>query len=124
MSEESIEQSDVVKLIQDVLIGINAQYQTRFTELEAKIEKLEQQIATLVLAYGETTVFVESLVAQIAFASEDEQKRFTDSLAENRKSMLEVMQSAAEGFLGSDSPVAASTISNLVEQKLSDSSSD
>jgi hypothetical protein len=124
MSEESIEQSEVVKLIQDVLIGINAQYQARFTEFEAKIEKLEQQIATLVLAYGETTVFVESLVAQLAFATEEEQKRFTDNLSQNRKSMLEVMQSAAEGFLGSDSPVAGSTISNLVEQKLSDSSSD
>ncbi len=123
MSEENIEQNDVVRLIQDVLIGINAQYQARFTEFEAKIEKLEQQIATLVLAYGETTVFVESLVAQLAFASEEEQKRFTDNLSENRKSMLEVMQSAAEGFLGSDNPVAGSTISNLVEQKLSDSSS-
>jgi hypothetical protein len=123
MSEEQLQQTEVVKLIQDILIGINTQYQARFKELEDKIEKIEQQNATLVLAYGETTVFVESLVAQLAFASEEEQNRFTQNLAENRKSMLEVMQSAAEGFLGSDNPVAGSTISNLVEQKLSDSGS-
>ena len=123
MSEEQLQQTEVVKLIQDILIGINTQYQARFKELEDKIEKIEQQNATLVLAYGETTVFVESLVAQLAFASVEEQNRFTQNLAENRKSMLEVMQSAAEGFLGSDNPVAGSTISNLVEQKLSDSGS-
>jgi hypothetical protein len=123
MSEEQLQQTEVVKLIQDILIGINTQYQARFKDLEDKIEKIEQQNATLVLAYGETTVFVESLVAQLAFASEEEQNRFTQNLAENRKSMLEVMQSAAEGFLGSDNPVAGSTISNLVEQKLSDSGS-
>lgn len=107
------------KIIEDVLLSINTQYQVRFKEFEDRLEKIEQQIATLVLAYGETSVFVEALVAQLAFASEDQQKSFTQNLAESRKTMLEVMQSAADGVVGSESPVIGSAISDMVEQKLS-----
>jgi len=122
--DNSIEKDDVVKLIQDIIVGVNAQYQVRFKELEDRLDKFEQQIATLVLAYGETSVFVETLVAQLAFASEEEQKNFTTNLAENRKTMLEVMQNAANSVVASESPIAGSTISNLAEQKLSEANSE
>lgn len=121
MTEElSSDLQSFQKIIEDVLLSINTQYQVRFKELEDRFEKLEQQIATLVLAYGETSVFVEALVAQLAFASEDQQKSFTQNLAESRKTMLEVMQSAADGVVGSESPVVGAAISDLVEQKLSE----
>ena len=122
--DNSIEKDDVVKLIQDIIVGVNAQYQVRFKDLEDRLDKFEQQIATLVLAYGETSVFVETLVAQLAFASEEEQKNFTTNLAENRKTMLEVMQNAANSVVASESPIAGSTISNLAEQKLSEANSE
>jgi hypothetical protein len=114
------EQNAFKDFLESVLVSINAQNQVRFSELEEKIEKIEQQIATLTLAYGETAVFLEALVGQLAFASEDQQKNFHSTLSESRKSMLEVMQSAAQGFLGDESPVIGSTLSDLAEQKLTE----
>lgn len=108
------------KIIEDIIVAINAQNQVRFTEFEQKLEKVEQQLATLVLAYGESAVFLEALVGQIAFASQEAQESFHSSLSQSRKSMLEVMQSAADGFLGDEDPVIGSTLSNLAQQKLSE----
>jgi hypothetical protein len=123
MTSEEVYDSDsnvFKKIIEDIIVAINAQNQIRFAEYDQKIEKIEQQLATLVLAYGETAVFLEALVGQIAFASEDAQKSFHESLSQSRKSMLEVMQSAADGFLGDEDPVIGAAISDLVEKKLSE----
>lgn len=113
-------QESITAFLESILVSVNAQNQVRFNELETKIEKIEQQIATLTLAYGETAVFLEALVGQLAFASQEEQTNFHSNLAQSRKSMLEVMQNAAQGFLGDDSPVVGSTLSDLAEQKLSE----
>ena len=123
MSTEHFYESDdntFKKIIEDIIVATNTQNQIRFTEFEQKIEKVEQQLATLVLAYGETAVFLEALVGQIAFASTEAQKSFHDNLSQSRKSMLEVMQGAADGFLGNENPIAGATISDLVEKKLSE----
>ena len=38
------------------------------------IEAFEKQIATLVIGFGVQAVFLEALLAQLSFATEDEQK--------------------------------------------------
>jgi hypothetical protein len=114
------QEPDFKQFLESILVSINAQTNVRFAELEDRVEKIEQQIATLTLAYGETAIFLEALVGQLAFASEDAQKNFHSTLSDSRKSMIEVMQSAAEGFLADDSPVVGSTLSDLAQQKLSE----
>lgn len=118
---------DFSKMIQSLFTSasetnnrIFSQFAKSLQELEERVEKIDQQIATLVLAYGETAVFLESLVGQMAFASPEAQKAFHDSLNQNRRSMVEVMQNAAEGFLGDDSPGVGSALSDMAKQKLSD----
>jgi hypothetical protein len=117
MTDKEVDFKDI---LESILVSINAQTNIRFSELEEKIEKIEQQIATLTLAYGETAIFLEALVGQLAFASDDAQKNFHSTLSESRKSMLEVMQSAAQGFVGDDSPVVGATLSDLAQQKLAE----
>jgi hypothetical protein len=114
------QEPDFKQFLESILVSINAQTNVRFTELEDRVEKIEQQIATLTLAYGETAIFLEALVGQLAFATEDAQKNFHSTLSDSRKSMIEVMQSAAEGFLADDSPVVGSALSDLAQQKLSE----
>jgi hypothetical protein len=93
---------------------------SKFHELEEKIESIEKQVATLVLAYGEQAVFMEALIGQIAFSTQEAQSSFHETLKQARKSMLEVMKDGSEAFVaGSDKNVGES-INNLATEKLSD----
>lgn len=107
------------KLFHDSMSGIYAQMVDRFEKVEKSIEDLEKQVATLVLGYGEQAVFMEALVAQIAFAGDEARKQFHQDINAARRSMLEVMRDASTGFLADDNENLAATITDLVEQKLS-----
>lgn len=123
MSEE-LDQSSVefvVKIFQDSFAGVIAQHEQKLAELETALENAEKQIATLVLGYGEQAVFMEALVAQMAFAGDEERKAFQENLAQARKQMLEVMQDASNTIVDDDDQRIASAIADMAEQKLSDS---
>lgn len=122
MSQEHFDKDTaeyVAKVFLDIFEGFKAQAEDRIFKLEQTVEDLEKQIATLVVGYGEQAVFMEALVAQIAFNGEEQQKAFTENLAQARDKMLEVMQDApsvmGDGYTGTSSAVA-----NLAAEKLSD----
>lgn len=103
-----------------MLDTLNKTVQSSFSDLNNRVESLEKQMATLVLAYGEQAVFMEALISQISFASEHAQQSFHQTLKEARKSMLEVMKNGAEDFVAPSDPVVGEAIINMASQKLSD----
>ncbi len=111
------------RLFQDSLSGIKAQLIDRVATMEESLEKMEKQVATLILGYGEQAVFMEALVAQIAFASDDARRTFQEDVTRARKQMLEVMNDASKGFLADDDPGVAAALGDLAERKLSDTDS-
>lgn len=108
------------KLFQDTLNGLTAQVFEKIVKLEEQVEGFEKQIATLVLGYGEQAVFMEALVAQLAFATDEARKTFQEDVSRARKDMLEVMQSASKGFMAEQDPDLAAAIADMAESELSD----
>ena len=108
------------KLFHDSIGGIYSQIQDRFQTIEATVEGVEKQLATLIAAYGEQAVFMEALVAQIAFATDDARKQFHDDINTARRLMLEVMRDAATGIMADEDPRLAATLGDVVDKKLSD----
>lgn len=106
------------RLLRDSMAGLYAQVVDRFEKIEKSVEDLEKQMATLVLGYGEQAVFMEALVAQVAFASDQARQKFHDDINTARRSMLEVMRDASSSFLADDSENLAAALGDLVEQQL------
>ena len=108
--------------IQEIIFHMSNKIQGRLEELEKAVEDIEKQIATLVIGYGEQAIFMEALIAQINFASPEAQKAFTANVSENRKKMFQIMKEGAPGILGPENKDLATAITDLANQKLSDSS--
>jgi len=89
-------------------------------DIEQRVEAVEKQVATLVLAYGEQAVFMEALIGQISFSTAEAQKSFRETLKEARKSMLEVMQNGAQSFVADSDKKVGQAIADVVAEKLSD----
>lgn len=118
-----VTEADAVKFLTDIfdnyITGLQAQIDYRITEIEKNQEMLEQQMATLIVGYGEQASFVEALTAQLAFASEDAKKAFHDTLNTARKNMLQVMKDASEQILGEQNQRLATAVSDLADSELS-----
>lgn len=108
------------QLFHDSMTGVYAQVQDRLAKIEKSVEDLEKQVATLVLGYGEQAVFMEALVAQVAFAGDEARKKFHDDINEARRAMLEVMRDASTSFLADQNQNLAAALGDLAEQQLSD----
>jgi len=93
----------------------------RISEIEQRIDLHDQQMANLIIGYGEQAVFMEALVAQLAFANDEQRSNFNESLSEARRKMLEVMQDASANNLADEDANLASAVENLATEKLSDS---
>lgn len=123
MSESTIDAATaefITKIFQDVAQGIYTQIVDKVATLETTVESLEKQLATLVVGYGEQAVFMEALVAQIAFASNEAKSQFYEDVKNGRREMLEVMQNASKTILADSDPNLASAVADVVSSKLSD----
>lgn len=126
MTQPSIDEATaefITKLFQQVAQGIYAQLADKVSTLEQSVESMEKQIATLVVGYGEQAVFMEALVAQIAFASNDARSQFYEDVKNGRKEMLEVMQNASKTILADTDSNIATAVADVASSKLSDSNS-
>lgn len=124
MTEENIfESADSLDTLKDQLhelvVALAARVEERLQDLDDSIEKLEKQIATLILGFGEQAVNMEGLLAQIKFSSPEAQKEFMSTIAASRKQMLETMKEGASVLAG-ESPGIASAVEDLAGEKLSD----
>lgn len=128
MSEQNLDIDEktfsvISELFDNFLNGLGQQITTKIKEIEDSVEAIEKQIATLIVGYGEQAVFMEALVAQLSFATDDERKAFTENVSEGRKEMLKVMQDAANGTMATEYPETASALADLVDEELSDTDS-
>ena len=57
------------KNIEVILTSMAEKIEERLREMDKSIESIEQQIATMVVGYGEQAVFMEALIGQINFAA-------------------------------------------------------
>lgn len=110
----------LVKFFQDLMTSFVVKTEDRLVAVENSVEALEKQVATLVLAYGEQAVFMEALVAQVAFATDEARSKFHEDINAARRSMLEVMRDASTGIMADDNQNIAKPLADMAEQKLSD----
>lgn len=106
--------------LESLITNVTENVAQRFHEIDSKIEAMEKQIATLVIGFGEQAVFLEALLAQIAFATEEEQKAFHQNVNEARREMLKVMQDGSKTLVASEDERLASAIDDVVASKSSD----
>lgn len=126
MSDESTTFDEITEIeqlksyIEEVLISFSNLTDSKFKEMDEKIESMEKQIATLVVGFGEQAVFLEALLAQISFATDDQQKAFHKNVSDARREMLKVMQDGSRVVAEQDERLA-SAIEDVVESKSFDS---
>ena len=106
--------------VEQLMVALADKFESRLQDCEKLIETLEKQLAQMIVGYGEQAVFMEALIAQINFASPEAQKAFTANVSENRRRMFQAMKEGAPGILGPENEDLASAITNLADQKLSD----
>jgi len=104
-------------LVEDVYKKIYADIETNLQDIVKKIEAYEDQVATIVLAYGEQAVVMEALTTQLNYATPEAQKAFTEALNEQRKKMMETLNEGAKGFVAAQDPGLARAIGNLVDEE-------
>lgn len=128
MSEENINsQEDQIftndqlkEYVESLFVTLSQMLDERFEEVDKKVEAFEKQIATLVIGFGEQAVFLEALLAQLSFASEEEQKTFQTNVGEARKQMLKVMKDGSENLVAGQNERLAEAINDVVDSKSSD----
>ena len=113
----------ITKLFQDITQSVYMTMSDKMASMEKSLESLEKQVADLIFGYGEQAVFMEALIAQMAFATDEARTAFHENISKSRKLRIEVMQSAAKGILDDEKPGTAAAVANLAESKLSDSDS-
>ena len=112
--------AELKRYIEDIFISFSRLTDSKFAEFDKKLESLEKQIATLVVGFGEQAVFLEALLAQLSFASDEEQKAFQQNVATARREMFKVMKDGSETLVAREDERLASAITNVVDSKSSD----
>jgi hypothetical protein len=86
------------------------------TEVETKIDILEQQVAALVVSYGEIAIFSESIIEHFfKYLPEQQRKELVDAMNGRRKQMLETL--SAGGIVLEDTdkePAEGEDITSMV----------
>lgn len=119
-NNSSMSTEELKSYVEEVIISLSKLTDSRIKEIDDKLESFEKQIATLVVGFGEQAVFLEALLAQISFATEDQQKVFQNNVSQARREMLKVMQDGSKTLVAQQDERLASAINDVVESKSSD----
>lgn len=125
MSSELPELTEVetlTKLVNDLFVSMAATFDAKLQKIEQMMESYEKQVATLVVGFGEQAVFIEALLGQIQFSTQEAQSTFHETLNNSRKQMLEIMKDGARDLVANENERLASTIEDVVESKSTDTS--
>jgi hypothetical protein len=110
------------KAVNDIVLAMAAQFDSKLEKLDKTMEAYEQQIATLATGFAEQAVFIEALLGQLNFASDEQKKNFHDSVHDARQKMFTIMKEGADGIVANDNPRLAAAIEDVVDSKSSNSS--
>ena len=119
-NDSSMSTEELKSYVEEVIISLSKLTDSRIKEIDDKLESFEKQIATLVVGFGEQAVFLEALLAQISFATEDQQKVFQNNVSQARREMLKVMQDGSKTLVAQQDERLASAIDDVVASKSSD----
>jgi hypothetical protein len=108
------------KTINDLVLAMAAQFDNKIEKLDKVMESYEQQIATLATGFAEQAVFIEALLGQLNFASDEAKRNFHDSVHDARQKMFNIMKEGANGIVADQNPRLASAIEDVVDSKSSD----
>jgi hypothetical protein len=108
------------KTINDLVLAMAAQFDNKIEKLDKVMESYEQQIATLATGFAEQAVFIEALLGQLTFASDEAKRNFHDSVHDARQKMFNIMKEGANGIVADQNPRLASAIEDVVDSKSSD----
>ena len=117
----SMDEQRLKSYLEDIIVSLTHLTNDKIKEVESKIESMEKQIATLVIGFGEQAVFLEALLAQLSFATEEQQQTFQQNVATARREMLKVMQDGSKTLVADENEHLASAIEHVGESKLFDS---
>ncbi len=109
------------KTINDVVLALASQFDTKIEALDKTMETYEKQIATLATGFAEQAVFIEALLGQLTFTTEESKKNFHNSVHEARQKMFNIMKEGADGIVANENPRLASAIEDVVDSKSSNS---
>lgn len=110
------------KTVNDIVLSMAVQFDMKIEKLDKTMESYEQQIATLATGFAEQAVFIEALLGQINFASDEAKKNFHESVHDARQKMFNIMKEGASGIVANDNPRLAAAIEDVVDSKSSNSS--
>lgn len=110
----------VRKSFNEVIIALAAQFDSKLAEIDKTMESYEKQLAVMATGFAEQAVFIEALIAQVQFSTDEERKSFHDSVSTARKKMFDIMKEGANGIVADDNPRLASAIEDVVDSKLFD----
>jgi len=105
------------KAVNDIVLAMAAQFDNKIEKLDKVMESYEQQIATLATGFAEQAVFIEALLGQLNFASDEAKKNFHDSVHDARQKMFNIMKEGANGIVADQNPRLASAIEDVVDSK-------
>jgi len=105
------------KTINDVVLALASQFDNKIEALDKVMETYEKQIATLATGFAEQAVFIEALLGQLNFTTEESKKNFHNSIHEARQKMFDIMKEGADGIVANENPRLASTIEDVVDSK-------
>lgn len=107
------------KTINDLVLALAAQFDNKIEALDKVMETYEKQIATLATGFAEQAVFIEALLGQLNFTSDESKKNFHNSVHEARQKMFNIMKEGANGIVANENPRLASAIEDVVDSKSS-----
>lgn len=84
----------------------------QFELIDNRLEFIDKQIATLVIGYAEQAVFIESLMAELEYETEEKQNRFKEHVAKLRNDMMEVLE-FTENVLENGDTIADGTMEDM-----------
>lgn len=105
------------KTINDLVLALASQFDNKIEALDKVMETYEKQIATLATGFAEQAVFIEALLGQLNFTTEESKKNFHNSIHEARKKMFNIMKEGADGIVANENPRLASAIEDVVDSK-------
>jgi hypothetical protein len=123
IDEENVEVPKLTEIeilsnnINNLVMALATQFDTKLEKLDKTMEGYEKQIAVLATGFAEQAVFIEALLAQLNFSSEEAQKNFHTNLHEAREKMFSIMKEGANGIVANDNPRLASALEDVVDSK-------
>jgi len=107
------------KNLNQIILSLSAQFDSKLDKIDKLMESYESQIAIMATGFAEQAVFIEALLGQINFASDEAKRNFHDSIHDARQKMFAIMKAGANGLVANDNPRLASALEDVVDSKLS-----